>query len=116
MISKKELLHTYYLDKLTHNLGSVNENRRDIVSIIREPIWTPTSSLNEASLCDLIIIYPNHAVPIELKSSINRMRKAEEQIRYGFDYCDQVLNMPCSYGKFVWYVSENSYKWRNITK
>lgn len=107
-------MHTYYLDRLVHHLDQVNEDRRNIVSIIREPLWTPNRSLNEASLCDIIIIYPHHAVPVELKSNVHQIHKGRKQIQQGFDYCEQVLGLQTSYGKFVWYEPEEKYFWRTI--
>jgi hypothetical protein len=103
MISKSESRHKYYLDMLVEALEEVDESRQDAVWIMKEGIWYRPNSLDREKLCDLIIVYPNYAVPMELKGSWHQRHKAFEQIRYGKRFIDEEIHKPVHYGKMVVY-------------
>jgi hypothetical protein len=101
MISKAEARHKYYLDMLVEALEEVDESRQDASWIMKEGIWYRPQSLDKEKLCDLIVVYPNYAVPIELKGSWEQKRKGMVQLDYGKKFIDTEIHKPVYYGKLV---------------
>jgi len=113
MLKHGELLHYEYLSNLVSNLDLVGEDKRNIVSVISEPIWTP-KPFECHTLCDLIILYHDKtASAVELKGSIGQRHKAINQIKAGRDYILDILNFEFKYGLFVVYY-DGGYKHERI--
>ena len=116
-MQQREIKHIRYLNELVRRLDEVDEDRHSLISIIREPIWTPNYDLQDESLCDLILIYHDHTtVPIELKGHYCQRSKAMYQVKQGFKYSFEVLQMQPRYGKFVWHRCPDEYKYYMIKK
>lgn len=95
-------MHDYYLDELVNQLELIGENRREIRWIMKDGIWQP-DGFERKKLCDLICVYKDRVVPIELKGSRKKRKKAREQIQSGMDFAKYELGMDAPYGKFVVY-------------
>jgi hypothetical protein len=86
-------MHHLYLTVLMNHLPLINENPKDILSIIPEPIWFEKKEENH-ELCDLIILYRDKtASVVELKGnpSPHKREKAIGQIFAGMEYVKRVL-------------------------
>lgn len=103
MRNRNKPTHTDYLINLERRLHSIGEDRSSLVSIIREPIWFKVESRGFESLCDLILLYEDYAVPIELKGSKHKRSKAISQLNQGHKYCNDILGYETDYGIFVVY-------------
>lgn len=102
-----EARHHFYLNNLINQLDSVGEKRKDIVSIISEPIWMPGHGIEYHTLCDLILLYDDYsAVACELKGNPNSKHKAKKQIDAGREYIEQVIRYDYRHGLFVVYTPE----------
>jgi hypothetical protein len=113
-------LHSYYLQHLIYKLDKIGEDRNKVISIIKEPIWTPTNKITQHSLCDLILIYEDYDIPVELKKSLDKKSKAIRQLEAGKEYIQSVLGHEYGYGLFVAYntnrrnIPEYEYKRINL--
>ena len=97
-------LHEAYLDELVYNLDAVGESRGDVLTIIKGPIWFSRQSSRQKSLCDMILIYEDYGVPMELKGSKYKRRKALRQINKGKEWLNEFFpDLDVPYGKFITY-------------
>jgi hypothetical protein len=71
--------------------------------IMKDGIYKPEHTLDRNMLCDLICVYKNYAVPIELKGNRDKKQKAIMQIQSGREFIVEELHLRCPYGKFVVY-------------
>jgi len=94
--------HAQALDSLVTQLHNIGEKSQDINWIMREGIWYRQDGTN-TPFCDLIVVYSNYAVPIELKHSSARHSHAIEQLKFGKNFIQQELRKECDYGKVVYY-------------
>jgi len=105
--------HDYYLDCLVNRLHKVNEDPREIEWILKDGIWLREKRNIRRSLCDLILVYQDGiAVPIELKGSMAKERKAISQLNAGHEFIEQVLHLKSIYGKFVVYLGGDVYTYK----
>jgi hypothetical protein len=94
-------------------MEAIDEDRREIQTIIKEPIWYQDHEFSYRSLCDLIVVYKNYAVPVELKGNSSKKAKAVKQLLNGKTYIDEFIHRECNYGKFVLY-GRDSYQFHKI--
>jgi len=97
-------LHEAYLDELVYSLDKIDESRKDVRTILKGPIWFSEQSSRQKSLCDMILIYEDYGVPLELKGSKHKRRKALKQINQGKKWLEEFMpELDVPYGKFVTY-------------
>ena len=89
--------HAIHLERAVGSLYLIEEPK-DFEWIIKEGVWRKEGRL--AKMPDMIIVYSDRAIPIELKFE-NQRQKAIEQLKSGREFIHQVLNKPCPYGKYV---------------
>jgi hypothetical protein len=106
-----EAVHNYYLNKLIYHLKDIDEDLTNVNWILRDGIWFKNHEQQCQSLCDLVLVtYNKIGIPIELKGSISKRSKALSQITQGREFIEDVLHLPCDYGKIVIY-GDNKYKY-----
>ena len=109
-----EAVHNYYLNNLIYNLDKIDEDLSKVNWVFRDGIWFKDRAKQRESLCDLVLVtYDKMAIPIELKSSRKKRQKAVHQIYQGRDFINNVLELPCEYGKFVIYENDG-FKYETI--
>lgn len=105
--------HDQYLENLVSKLDLIGEDRKKIKWVMKDGIWQKEDSLNAEKLCDIIIsYYGDFCVPIELKGSFSKARRAKDQIKSGKKFIESVLNLRADYGKVVVY-SSHGYFYRS---
>lgn len=97
---RPDVKHNKYLDKLATHLDIIGESLRDIKWILKDGIWLRENEVHRRSLCDLICVYSNKAIPIEFKLEQNRSR-AIQQINQGREFIEKELKLKAPYGKYV---------------
>ena len=93
--------HERSLDYLINNLRLIDESLEKSVWVMKEGIYLNIESIARHPFPDLIIVYPKHAIPIELKGSYKD--RGIEQIKVGKLFIERELKTTCPYGKFVIY-------------
>lgn len=97
--------HSKSLDYLVSHLNVIGENRKKTKWIMKEGIWLKHNSLNQKPFCDIICVYEEYGVPIELKGSFSHSKQARYQLRQGKEFIHDELGLDCPYGKIVIYPS-----------
>lgn len=98
-----ESYHGEYLDILVSHPEKVNLDKNSLVSVLREPEWYCPDNCHNISLCDIIYIYKDNCVPLELKRNDNKSDKAIEQLYHGKLYIEEILRLPTDYGLVAYY-------------
>lgn len=102
--SEYDCIHSEHLDLLIHNLSEIDENKKNIKFVLKEPLWMPEHTPNEHSLCDLIIAYlDDTARAVELKHSPHSYIKARHQLECGKMFIEDALGYVYIGGKVVYY-------------
>lgn len=99
----QDQVHAMHLSDLESRLELIGEDKSKLVSLIVEPAWYKPNTHAQYKLCDMILIYPHYAVPLEYKSSRAKRDKAIQQLISGKKYCSEVLTKNATYGLFVSY-------------
>lgn len=108
-------VHDAYLNRLATHLDLVGEDPINARWILKDGLWFNRCNNGLHSLCDLIIAYDDRAVPIELKGSWAKYDKAVSQITQGWNFIDEFIHLPSTYGRVVVYTQGN-YEFTRVDK
>ena len=94
--------HEICLDTIIHNSNLIGIQEKWIESILKEPILYQDNKLEYQKMCDIIMTFKDRgyvpefyramAQPMEAKASIGRKKKAEQQLKNGRVYIEQIMN------------------------
>ena len=96
-------IHEKTLESIINLPSIIEEDLKDINFIFKEPIWLHHNSNDKQKMCDLIIGYKNHAIPVEIKGTENYRHKALMQVEQGKKFIKNELGLFVPYGKIVYY-------------
>ena len=103
MRNNTEVVHNQYLDHLINNLSVIDEDMKEVRWVLKDGLYLHEHSHTRRKLCDIILVYDGHGVPIELKGSWKKRPKAKEQIASGVHLLNHELGLTAPYGKIVIY-------------
>lgn len=108
-------LHSYYLEELICNLKKIDENRKDILWLCKEPMFFKRDGCNQKPCCDILLAYKdNSARALELKGSHVKREKAIRQLESGIILLNEWGYDVIRDSKIVYY-SRNGYEYETIS-
>lgn len=110
----KQSKHNKILEQIINNPSRINEDKKSMSFLIREPIWLKKNSTEYQKMCDLILGYGHYGVPIEIKGSNNHRDKAIDQIFQGMKFAKIELGIYCPYGKIIYYSQDSKNSINNL--
>lgn len=90
----------------------IEENKKDIVFILQEPIWLVNG--DKKKMADIIFGFRNYIVPVEVKGTPVYRNKAIAQIRSTTEFAVSILRLPVYYGKIAYYSKSSSIEFEVI--
>ena len=112
--NSQENKHNKYLEELIYHLATIEEPAEQVQWIMKDGIWFKESmDCDRKKFCDLLIMYQDYGVPVELKGSRHKREHALAQINNGRLFIENILHLPVPYGKFVTY-EHHSYQTETI--
>ncbi len=103
----KRNLHNKTLEDIVKSPSLIGEDVNKLVSILREPIWYNINSQDYQKMCDIILIYDNYGIPVEVKGSDRYREKAIIQVYQGKKYIENIIGLPVPNGKIAYYGLHN---------
>jgi hypothetical protein len=105
--------HQKYLNNIVDHLYEVGESREHLKGLLIEPRYYKNGvDLNK--MCDMILLYTDKGIPLELKGTRAKKEKAVEQLHFGKRFLQEELNIKnIPYGLFVTY-NDNKYWYERV--
>lgn len=106
---RSDEVHNAFLERLITHLGDIGEHPRRMRWIMKEGIYLKEDSIEYRPFPDLICVYKDYGIPIEIKGSRQKKTKGLKQLCQGALFILNELELECPYGRFVTYRGRSQY-------